>query len=206
MQRTAHAYWQACGDTFLASPEYYEKVEAALRESILPLIPEGASVLDAGCGSGRYTCLLAGRAARIEAFDLSPALIAKARHAAGEAGLGNIRFRVADIARVGRWRGKFDVVCCMGVLSTIVDEPLFGRIARGLAAKVRPGGCLLLRDSVSLLPEGQTVVLDNYATRYHFEGWYHRAFAAEGLLRERDFPLSDFGTCTNRFFLYRRLR
>lgn len=205
-QRTAHAYWQACGDTFIASPDYYAKVEAVLRDSVLPLIPAGSSVLDAGCGSGRYTCLLAGRAATVEAFDLSPTLIAKAAREAREADIHHVRFQVGDIARVERRRGRFDVVSCMGVLSTIVDEPLFLRVARGLCAKVRPGGLLLLRDSLSLLAGGQTVVLENYATRYHFEGGYHGVFAATGLLRERDFPLADFGTCTNGFFLYRRPR
>ena len=203
-QRTAHAYWQACGDTFIASPEYYDKVETALRELILPKVPQGSSILDAGCGSGRYTLLLARRAAAVEAFDLSPALIEKAQRAARDAGLTNVRFRVGDIATVAAVRGQFDIVSCMGVLSTVVDEPLFLRIARGLSAKVRPRGSLLLRDSVSLRPDGQTVVSAGYATRYHFEGWYHGVFAAAGLLREHDFPLSDFGDCTNRFFLYRR--
>lgn len=173
-QLTAHAYWQACSDTFIANPDYYRKVEAVLRESILPLIPAGGSVLDAGCGNGRYTCMVATRARAVEAFDLSPSLVHQARCAAAEQALRHVRFEVGDVADVGRRSGTFDLVACTGVLSTIVDDGLVLRIMAGLRRRTADNGLLLLRDSLSRLPEGQLVTAANYATKYHFDGWYHR--------------------------------
>jgi 2-polyprenyl-3-methyl-5-hydroxy-6-metoxy-1,4-benzoquinol methylase len=45
----------------------------------LPLLPDEAQILDAGCGSGRDALSFAKRGHRIMAFDASPALVALAQ-------------------------------------------------------------------------------------------------------------------------------
>lgn len=201
-QATSHAYWESCRNSFIANPEYYTKVDEALRHTVLPLLPSGGSLLDAGCGNGKYTSIMAPHFRRVDAFDVSRPLIEEARHSAADAGFGHVRFEIGDVADIGRGRRRYDVVTCTGVLSTIVDDWLVREIMAGLRKRLRSGGVLLLRDSLSTLPEGQLVVSEGYATKYHYDGWYHECLRGEGLRLRAEIPLATFGSCTNRFYLY----
>jgi 2-polyprenyl-3-methyl-5-hydroxy-6-metoxy-1,4-benzoquinol methylase len=205
-QTIASAYWSSCTSTFHGPPDYYQKTEQVLIESVLPLIAPGSRVLDAGCGNGRFTAILARRAANIDAFDISPALVDEARRSALAAGLTHVHFEVGDLAAVGRRKGTYDVVSCMGVISTIIDDWLFDRIVKGLVSKMRVGGCLISRDSLSTEPDGQLVSSDSYATRYRNEASYDRAFESAGLIRVAAFDIAQFGSYWNRIFVYRRAR
>jgi len=50
----------------------------ALYDAFLPLLPEGARILDAGCGSGRDSRAFLDRGYAVTAFDASAALVARA--------------------------------------------------------------------------------------------------------------------------------
>jgi SAM-dependent methyltransferase len=200
---TSLRYWQACSNTFITNPEYYDKCENVLRGSILPKLGNIRRLLDAGCGNGRFTLLLAGASAEAEAYDLSPSLILNASMSAKDAGAGNIRFQVKDICGGGWKTSHYDVVSCMGVFSTIIDDWAFRKAALELRNAARPGGLLLLRDSVSLLPDGQLVESETYATRYRNENYYRGVFSGLGLTLEHEELLVEFGSSVNRIYLYR---
>ena len=202
----AHHYWAKCSNTFITNPEYYDKCEAVLTEDIIPRLGAPDRVLDLGCGNGRFTFLLARIGRTVDAYDLSHALIEQARQNARRQSATNVRFRVEDITTTHMQEAAYDVVSCMGVLSTIVDEWAFRKITAGLSNAMRPGGLLLLRDSVSLLPEGQLIESDTYATRYRNEDAYRGRFAELGLTLEFETLLAEFGTSVNRFYLYRSVQ
>jgi SAM-dependent methyltransferase len=74
----------------------------------------GSRVLDIGCGPGRHALSFAERVARVEAFDISPKMIERARQNAAEAGRTNSGFQVldwaaADLRRLN-WEKTFDLV------------------------------------------------------------------------------------------------
>jgi len=96
----------------------------------------GERVLDYGCGSG-ILALAALRlgAQRAEAFDIDPQALRATRENAVKNGLAD-RISVADRPE-GLGRG-FDIV-----LANILSGPLIA-LAPGLAARVRPGGSLVL--------------------------------------------------------------
>jgi SAM-dependent methyltransferase len=199
----AHRYWANCSNTFITNPEYYDRCEAVLNGDILARLGAPDRVLDLGCGSGRFTLVLAKIAGRVDACDLSAALIEQARCNAREQSVTNVRFRVEDITNAQLPRSAYTVVSCMGVLSTIVDDWVFRRITGVMRTALRGGGLLLLRDSVSRLPEGQLVESDTYATRYRNEDAYRDRFVEMGLTLEYETLLAEFGTSVNRFYLYR---
>ena len=101
----------------------------------------GATVLDAGCGTGRYSRELARRGYIVHGVDLSPELIDIASAAAAGRSIG-ASFAVADITASPTPR--YDAILCRGVLNDVVDEEgrdgMFGAFARAL----RPGGVLIL--------------------------------------------------------------
>jgi 2-polyprenyl-3-methyl-5-hydroxy-6-metoxy-1,4-benzoquinol methylase len=197
-------YWENCSNTCHASPEYYDRCETELRGAILPRVGRLDRLLDAGCGNGRFTLVLAGIAGSVDAYDVSPDLIRQARRAAQLAGVSNVQFRVGDISALTWPPSFYNLVSCMGVLSTIIDEPAFLKVAQKLAATVRPGGFVLLRDTLSLQPEGELVQTDVYAIRYRHQDHYRRTLARLGMELEYESTLINADPLVNRFFLYRR--
>ena len=97
---------------------------------------EGKRVLDAGCGTGYGSELLAHQgAAEVVGVDVDAEVI----DAASAPGSGTATFAVADLRELPADLGEFDVVVCFEVLEHIREpEAALDR----LAAVLRPGGIL----------------------------------------------------------------
>jgi SAM-dependent methyltransferase len=99
------------------------------------------SILDAGCGNGRYVRFLlkwADPDARLTAFDFSQQMLRRARDRVQNERVG---FASADLTRLPYADASFDAVTCGWVLEHLPD-PRPG--LRELARVLRPGGKLLL--------------------------------------------------------------
>lgn len=98
----------------------------------------GASVLEAGCGAGRFTEVLLGAGARVFALDLSSAVEASRDNFGGRDGYFVCQ---ADARRVPAAPGSFAVVLALGMLQ---HTPSPEEAIRSLARFVRPGGWIVL--------------------------------------------------------------
>jgi SAM-dependent methyltransferase len=96
----------------------------------------GATLLDAGCGTGRYAIELARRGFIVHGIDRSTALIDVARRSV-EQSSASPSFAVADILDLPA--GGCQAILCRGVLNDFVDDSeraaVFGRFARALEQK-----------------------------------------------------------------------
>jgi SAM-dependent methyltransferase len=103
--------------------------------------PAGSHVLEAGCGVGAQTVILAKNnpQACFTSIDASPASIAAAQAAVGRAGLGNVTFQAADIFQLPFPEASFDHVFVCFVLEHL-RQP--GEALRRLGAMLKPGGTL----------------------------------------------------------------
>ncbi|MFI1096794.1 class I SAM-dependent methyltransferase [Streptomyces sp. NPDC020917] len=104
---------------------------------ILDGMPAGLA-LDAACGTGRISALLAGRGHRVLGVDGSPEMLdhARARVPGGE-------FRLGDLHRLPVADDEVDLVVCSLALTHVPDlRPVFAEFARVL----RPGGHLVTSD------------------------------------------------------------
>jgi len=101
-------------------------------------VVNGKSVLEAGCGSGRFTEILLSEGARVVSFDLSSAVDAchanigdRPDHYCLQADIRNIPVRAAS----------FDIVLCLGVIQ---HTPSPEQSIQALARCVKPGGLLVI--------------------------------------------------------------
>jgi SAM-dependent methyltransferase len=103
--------------------------------------PRGSRVLEAGCGVGAQTVILARNspAARFTSVDISAESLAAAKAAVGRAGLGNVTFAVADLFHLPFPRASFDHVFVCFVLEHLPDPE---RALRCLRKVLKPGGTL----------------------------------------------------------------
>src|SRR5262245_7166597 len=83
---------------------------------------EGASLLDAGCGTGTTVTLFARLQPKAEALgvDLTPASLAIAEENRRKLGLTNLSFREADILTMDLSK-RFDAILSLGVLHHLAD-------------------------------------------------------------------------------------
>jgi S-adenosylmethionine-dependent methyltransferase len=129
------------------------KVRDAVRQELIarqlllhlpgPIADRPPTVLDAGCGQGTQAIRLAQAGYDVTAVDVSEELLELARSAAeGDLDVGamKLRFERADLLDLpSGYAGRFDVVCCHGVLMYLPS------LASGLEAVVnsaRPGGLI----------------------------------------------------------------
>lgn len=103
--------------------------------------PAGSRVLEAGCGVGAQTLLLATNSPGVEfmSVDISPESLARAQERIAAEGLSNVTFRQADICNLPFPAGAFDHVFVCFTLEHIPD-PL--RALCSLKRVLRPGGTL----------------------------------------------------------------
>jgi len=104
----------------------------------LPAYCEAA--LDIGCGTGSFSRLLAGRAGRVVALDLSPRMIEVAKARSKQ--YPNIQFEVADITEWAPGGELFDCVASIAMLHHVAAEETLAK----LAGLLRTGGTLAILD------------------------------------------------------------
>jgi 2-polyprenyl-3-methyl-5-hydroxy-6-metoxy-1,4-benzoquinol methylase len=96
-----------------------------------------ASVLDAGCGTGRIARELARRGADIVGVDLDPEMLAVGMRKAPE-----LNWRVGDLETVQLGRA-FDVVLMAGNVMIFLTPGTEGAVLQNVAAHLAPGGRLI---------------------------------------------------------------
>jgi SAM-dependent methyltransferase len=135
-----HRYFVGAGRLSRIRLGETRSVRRHFAKTIDPLqLPQGARVLELGCGLGRFSELLLARSYRVTALDLSDELVGRLRQTLG--GHDNLVAAVtgdaADVSRLAP--GPFDAVVGFFFLHHLATfEPVLDGIARVLA----PGGQL----------------------------------------------------------------
>ncbi|HSQ37649.1 MAG TPA: methyltransferase domain-containing protein [Acidimicrobiia bacterium] len=119
-------------------------------------LPRGSKGLDAGCGIGLQSLLLAeavGEAGRVVGVDLQPGLLAEARVRAEAAGMSRrVSFEQGNVQRLPFAAGEFDWAWSANCVGYGIADP--EAAVAELARVVQPGGlvALLVWSSQLLLP------------------------------------------------------
>jgi SAM-dependent methyltransferase len=102
----------------------------------------GARILDAGCGTGRYSLELARRGYVVTGLDASPPMIEAARRRANRTSLP-VSFVVGDILTLP-YEPSYDGILCRGVLNDLLEDHGRQEVFCNFARVLRPAGVLIL--------------------------------------------------------------
>ena len=131
--------------------------EPVIRSAIRALqLPSGSRGLDAGCGIGSHTLLLAeavGPSGQVTGLDLSSEFLIRAREIAEKSDLSEqVSFQEGDINKLPFDNDTFDWIWSVDCVGYAYGEPL--PLVKELARVVKPGGsvAILMWSSQQLLP------------------------------------------------------
>jgi SAM-dependent methyltransferase len=131
-------------------PHFYNSViDICQRRALSPWlkIAPGTTVLDVGCGVGRWSHRLAARGARVTGVDLSPTMIAEAKRRASKRGVAErCRFETQDLAKLDVG-GQFDLVLGVTVLQHILDAQSLRSAFHRMTEHLAEGGRMVLLEA-----------------------------------------------------------
>lgn len=106
--------------------------------------PPGATILDAGCGSGEFATRFGNHGLNVQGIDFSADAITEARQRVASAGLQDkIALEEGNLLELQFPDGTFEYAFCWGVLMHIAEvEKAISELAR----VVRPGGVLVVSE------------------------------------------------------------
>ena len=127
------------------------------------LVPPGARILDAGCGTGRVAIRLAELGYECAGVDLDDAMLAQARSRAAH--LAWVSADLADLDLLAEGEQPFDLVVAAGNVVPFLSAGTEAQVMVRLAAHVGRGGLLVVGfglDRAHLPPAAGLVTLEDY--------------------------------------------
>lgn len=124
----------------------WESAAAVGNPLALGPLDAGETVVDIGCGAGADLCiagLLVGPSGRAIGFDLTPAMVEKARLNARQAGLKNVTVKKANIEALPLPATSADAVISNGAINLTQNKTA---VFREIHRILRPGGHLQFAD------------------------------------------------------------
>jgi hypothetical protein len=197
-------FWAAASNSYLAVPSYYDRKAHTLNHWLEQSRPSG-SLLDIGCSDGRYSAQASAHFTSLLGYDLSPALIEQAKKRTDIALSCQAKFIVADLETFNA-AGTYDCVFCMGVTSCLPSYTAYLRLLDRLAMITRPGGDLVLVDTVAVGSVVRARSDNGYVATYRNEDEYHSSTVRRGFTRLHvdELARDTERHLVNRFCVYRR--
>ena len=172
-------------------------------------------VVDLGAGNGRFSFFFAPKVDKVTAIEYVEDFAVSIRRQAEEACIGNIE--VLNMAAEDFCRENYaDVVLVSGLLH-YQDSEQYDRVAVNISRTVKPGGTLLLYESVSILEDEYFIdkfsdeLNANYTSLYRTPKQLVKTFTEHGFEIEEYAPFFAEGHALNRrletrlyYFIFRQ--
>ncbi len=142
-RKGGHEYWEERATSFDELQRHItgEETDREIERWLLDKMEDGDTVLDLGCGTGRYTAIIVDSVRHVTAADMAPAMLDEARKKLGDR--NDVAVREEDCFNTSFEEGSFDAVLLANVLH-IVSWPEW--VMLEAFRLVRPGGHVLAID------------------------------------------------------------
>ena len=149
---SSQKFWDKIADRYAKRAVSDEASYAATLDIARSYLPEDASVLEIGCGTGSTALRMAGDVAQYLGTDISPRMIEIAEQKTKDTGVSHVRFQAAVAeADVG---GPFDAVLAFNLLHLLEDVP---QVLDQANAMLKSGGVIVSKSGC--LGEGVKTLL-----------------------------------------------
>jgi 2-polyprenyl-3-methyl-5-hydroxy-6-metoxy-1,4-benzoquinol methylase len=164
------AYWEsrACrfasnGDGLAAvcsygMPGFYNRaIHFCQYRALVPFLKQsaGKSVLDIGCGVGRWSVWMARHGAWVTGADISPTMVREAERRATAAGVSSrCTFLVSDLVELNL-DASFDLILGVTVLQHVLDRDRLQRVVSNLKDRLAPDGQIVLIEAAPSRPNSR---------------------------------------------------
>lgn len=147
--------------------------------------------------------VLAERVPQVRAFDLSEVLIEEAIKRAAEL-QSTVHFEARDLEQ-GVPEGEHDLVTCMGVTSTLIDEAAFSSLVDSWYESVKAGMFLITKDSLSETAP-RAITSGPYVTIYRSKAVYEDRVQKLGFKALECKQLAAADGLVNCLYLWQKVR
>jgi len=185
MHQTDH--WDALFSGIDAK-EHYDKPLGPELDLVMDLLPEGASVLDLGCGMGRVAIALAERGYQVTALDLSKVAVRRLSAEAKDRDL-NLDVRCGDV-RQYEFKDVHDLIIAHGILQ-FLPRSCWERSIEDMKEHTKVGGIDLVAvftDKVPLPADTTMLVGDVFR-----EGELFDLYKGWNILRKETYIIEEKG-------------
>jgi aspartate racemase len=172
--------------TMLTSDEREAIKKWEIEKSSLLRVIEGylsieGSMMELGCGLGRWTRVLSSYVKNIEAYDYSDSFIENAKLICAKENINNVRFVCSNVADIKPNR-RYDYIVSIALLHYL-DELQFKKCVEVIKSNLIRGGIAILRESFG------------YSKRFEMHGYYSEVLAEEyhAVYRTTEEIIESFG-------------
>lgn len=139
---------------YAGETSYYSTAELRPAEiTLLKNLPKGSSILDVGCGSGRFSINATKMGYKVLGIDITPDAIEVCKARAADEKLNDVQFKLMDITEKSTTQ-KFDYVFCPRfVINAIATDERRRSAVRNMYASLEPGGSIFI-ESFNMLYMG----------------------------------------------------
>ncbi len=165
--------------------KYLEKTERRRLFQVLDVHPE-MTVLDLGCGTGRWAFEFAQRCQKVVAVDFAEGMIERTRREAEKRGFRNMDFHVAPVQEFIT-HDRFDLIIISGVLVYFEDDEL-SSVIPNIKSLLTSDGKIVSRETVGIakrldFQQEHQKIGEEYAAAYRTAEELKKMFEASGLSR-----------------------
>lgn len=140
---------------YAGETSYYSAAELRPAEiALLKNLPKGSTILDVGCGSGRFSINAAKMGYKVLGVDITPDAIEVCKARAINEKLEDVQFKVLDITEENPAQ-KFDYVFCPRfVINAIATDERRRMAVKNMYNSLKPGGSIFI-ESFNILYMGK---------------------------------------------------
>jgi ubiquinone/menaquinone biosynthesis C-methylase UbiE len=118
----------------------FDQTAQKILENTRKHLDKGDIVLDYACGTGTFSCGIAGHVQEVTAIDISSGMLDRARAKAGERGIENVQFAQSTIFEEALKPASFDVILAFSILHLLQDAP---QVMQRINDLLKPGGLFI---------------------------------------------------------------